>query len=114
MHLCVPCNTASSGYLGQVLITNGKILNNFTSRNCVSGALQVFSCLNSSVHHTISSNAEVFSLWFQVFCATCCSLKCKLLYMDRKEARVCVICHSVLMNGEWRENLRRSTSLALC
>lgn len=48
---------------------------------------------------------------FQVFCAACCSLKCKLLYMDRKEARVCVICHSVLMNGEWAGNLRCGTSL---
>lgn len=44
-----------------------------------------------------------FSMFFfqQVFCASCCSLKCKLLYMDRKEARVCVICHSVLMNGKY-------------
>lgn len=36
----------------------------------------------------------------KVFCATCCSLKCKLAYMDRKEARVCVTCHSTLTSGE--------------
>lgn len=43
-----------------------------------------------------------FSYLLKVFCAACCSLKCKLLYMDRKEARVCVICHSVLMNGKYQ------------
>lgn len=37
---------------------------------------------------------------FKVFCATCCSLKCRLTYMDRKEARVCVTCHSALTSGE--------------
>ncbi|XP_026709247.1 zinc finger FYVE domain-containing protein 9 isoform X1 [Athene cunicularia] len=46
----------------------------------------------------------------QVFCAACCSLKCKLLYMDRKEARVCVICHSVLMNAQAWENMMSASS----
>lgn len=41
------------------------------------------------------------SLTPQVFCAACCSLKCRLMYMDRKEARVCVTCHSALMTGEY-------------
>uniref|UniRef100_H0V4K6 Zinc finger FYVE-type containing 9 n=1 Tax=Cavia porcellus TaxID=10141 RepID=H0V4K6_CAVPO len=45
-----------------------------------------------------------------VFCASCCSLKCKLLYMDRKEARVCVICHSVLMNAQAWENMMSASS----
>lgn len=36
----------------------------------------------------------------KVFCAACCSLKCRLMYMDRKEARVCVTCHSALTSGE--------------
>lgn len=38
--------------------------------------------------------------FLKVFCAACCSLKCKLVYMDRKEARVCVTCHSALTTGE--------------
>nr|KAF6509190.1 zinc finger FYVE-type containing 9 [Rousettus aegyptiacus] len=48
--------------------------------------------------------------FLQVFCASCCSLKCKLLYMDRKEARVCVICHSVLMNAQAWENMMSASS----
>uniref|UniRef100_A0A8C6LUK8 Zinc finger FYVE-type containing 9 n=1 Tax=Nothobranchius furzeri TaxID=105023 RepID=A0A8C6LUK8_NOTFU len=35
-----------------------------------------------------------------VFCAACCSVKCKLEYMDRKEARVCVTCHSALTTAQ--------------
>uniref|UniRef100_F6QGB9 Zinc finger FYVE domain-containing protein n=1 Tax=Monodelphis domestica TaxID=13616 RepID=F6QGB9_MONDO len=46
----------------------------------------------------------------KVFCAACCSLKCKLLYMERKEARVCVICHSVLMNAQAWENMMSASS----
>lgn len=42
----------------------------------------------------------LFFYFFKVFCATCCSQKCKLIYMDRKEARVCVTCHSALTTGE--------------
>ncbi|KAG5847594.1 hypothetical protein ANANG_G00127840 [Anguilla anguilla] len=41
----------------------------------------------------------------KVFCAACCSLKCRLMYMDRKEARVCVTCHSALMNARSWENM---------
>ncbi|KAJ0059070.1 hypothetical protein NL108_007444, partial [Boleophthalmus pectinirostris] len=41
-----------------------------------------------------------------VFCASCCSLKCRLLYMDRKEARVCVTCHSTLTMSLSREQRR--------
>uniref|UniRef100_A0A668SQ53 Zinc finger, FYVE domain containing 9a n=1 Tax=Oreochromis aureus TaxID=47969 RepID=A0A668SQ53_OREAU len=37
---------------------------------------------------------------FKVFCAACCSLKCRLMYMDRKEARVCVTCHSALTSAQ--------------
>lgn len=36
----------------------------------------------------------------KVFCATCCSMKCKLVHMDGKEARVCVTCHLALTTGE--------------
>uniref|UniRef100_A0A8C4ZKS1 Zinc finger, FYVE domain containing 9a n=1 Tax=Gadus morhua TaxID=8049 RepID=A0A8C4ZKS1_GADMO len=38
-----------------------------------------------------------------VFCAACCGLKGRLVYMDMKEARVCVTCHSALMSAQaWR------------
>uniref|UniRef100_A0A672QI16 Zinc finger FYVE-type containing 9 n=1 Tax=Sinocyclocheilus grahami TaxID=75366 RepID=A0A672QI16_SINGR len=37
-----------------------------------------------------------------VFCAACCSLKSRLMYMDRKEARVCVTCH------HWDQDMKLS------
>ncbi|XP_061775608.1 zinc finger FYVE domain-containing protein 9 isoform X2 [Nerophis ophidion] len=40
----------------------------------------------------------------KVFCGTCCSLKCKLVYMDKKEARVCVTCHSALTSAPTSES----------
>lgn len=69
----------------------------------VDNMVQFWSVLvnNSSLLWCCDPVSSVYSFFSQVFCASCCSLKCKLLYMDRKEARVCVICHSVLMNGEY-------------
>uniref|UniRef100_A0A671LNA4 Zinc finger FYVE domain-containing protein 9-like n=1 Tax=Sinocyclocheilus anshuiensis TaxID=1608454 RepID=A0A671LNA4_9TELE len=52
--------------------------------------------------------SNIFCLWCvfgQVFCAACCSLKSRLMYMDRKEARVCVTCHRALMNVQAWENM---------
>lgn len=50
---------------------------------------------------------------FKVFCAACCSLKCRLTYMDRKEARVCVTCHSALTSGEHHCKYCKVSSLQL-
>ncbi|XP_078070981.1 zinc finger FYVE domain-containing protein 16-like isoform X2 [Mustelus asterias] len=35
----------------------------------------------------------------KVFCAACCNQKCKLQYLENKEARVCVICYSSIQKG---------------
>ncbi|KAL4604797.1 zinc finger FYVE domain-containing protein 16 [Arapaima gigas] len=35
----------------------------------------------------------------KVYCAVCCSRKCKLKYLE-KEARVCIICYEVIHRGE--------------
>lgn len=121
MHLCVPHNTASSGLVGKAPWA-GISHCGFNGEN-TDHLPPYFACLELyryslvRIHQLVThfwTTLKLFPLWFQVFCAACCSLKCKLLYMDRKEARVCVICHSVLMNGKWKKNLRCSTSLALC
>lgn len=36
----------------------------------------------------------------QVFCVVCCDLRFKLTHLGGKEGRVCVTCHSTLMNRE--------------
>ncbi len=68
-------------------------------------------CYCVSFSGVVSVKANTFCLWCvfgQVFCAACCSLKSRLMYMDRKEARVCVTCHRALMNGEWYETHKNS------
>jgi len=37
---------------------------------------------------------------FQVFCSTCCNMKSRLPYMKNQEVRVCVLCHSELLQGK--------------
>ncbi|KFQ35558.1 Zinc finger FYVE domain-containing protein 9, partial [Merops nubicus] len=71
---------------------------------------QAPNCMKCEARFTFTKRRHHCRACGKVFCAACCSLKCKLLYMDGKEARVCVICHSVLMNGKWEENPGRSTS----
>uniref|UniRef100_A0A671VFY5 Zinc finger FYVE-type containing 9 n=1 Tax=Sparus aurata TaxID=8175 RepID=A0A671VFY5_SPAAU len=51
-------------------------------------------CMKCDVKFTFTKRRHHCRACGKVFCATCCSLKCRLMYMDRKEARVCVTCHS--------------------
>ncbi|KAF6736147.1 Zinc finger FYVE domain-containing protein 9 [Oryzias melastigma] len=53
-------------------------------------------CMKCDVKFTFTKRRHHCRACGKVFCAACCSLKCKLAYMDRKEARVCVTCHSTL------------------
>ncbi|XP_059201381.1 zinc finger FYVE domain-containing protein 9 isoform X1 [Centropristis striata] len=55
-------------------------------------------CMKCEVKFTFTKRRHHCRACGKVFCATCCSLKCRLMYMDRKEARVCVTCHSTLTN----------------
>ncbi|XP_028986588.1 zinc finger FYVE domain-containing protein 9 isoform X2 [Betta splendens] len=57
-------------------------------------------CMKCDVKFTFTKRRHHCRACGKVFCAACCSLKCKLMYMDRKEARVCVTCHSALMTSE--------------
>uniref|UniRef100_A0A3Q3XHC2 FYVE-type domain-containing protein n=1 Tax=Mola mola TaxID=94237 RepID=A0A3Q3XHC2_MOLML len=58
-------------------------------------------CMKCDVKFTFTKRRHHCRACGKVFCATCCSLKCKLIYMDRKEARVCVTCHSALTTQSW-------------
>ncbi|XP_006035240.1 zinc finger FYVE domain-containing protein 9 isoform X1 [Alligator sinensis] len=71
---------------------------------------QAPNCMKCEARFTFTKRRHHCRACGKVFCAACCSLKCKLLYMDRKEARVCVICHSVLMNAQAWENMMNASS----
>ncbi|XP_041127095.1 zinc finger FYVE domain-containing protein 9-like isoform X2 [Polyodon spathula] len=61
-------------------------------------------CMKCEAKFTFTKRRHHCRACGKVFCAACCSLKCRLGYMDRKEARVCVTCHSVLMNAQaWQD-----------
>ncbi|XP_049630584.1 zinc finger FYVE domain-containing protein 9 isoform X1 [Suncus etruscus] len=71
---------------------------------------QAPNCMKCEARFTFTKRRHHCRACGKVFCAACCSLKCKLLYMDKKEARVCVICHSVLMNAQAWENMLSASS----
>ncbi|MEQ2283136.1 Zinc finger FYVE domain-containing protein 9 [Ameca splendens] len=60
-------------------------------------------CMKCDVKFTFTKRRHHCRACGKVFCAACCSLKCKLVYMDRKEARVCVTCHSALTSVQSTE-----------
>uniref|UniRef100_A0A1A8E6V1 FYVE-type domain-containing protein n=1 Tax=Nothobranchius kadleci TaxID=1051664 RepID=A0A1A8E6V1_NOTKA len=57
-------------------------------------------CMKCDVKFTFTKRRHHCRACGKVFCAACCSVKCKLEYMDRKEARVCVTCHSALTTAQ--------------
>ncbi|XP_027128205.1 zinc finger FYVE domain-containing protein 9 isoform X2 [Larimichthys crocea] len=57
-------------------------------------------CMKCDVKFTFTKRRHHCRACGKVFCATCCSLKCRLVYMDRKEARVCITCHSALTTAQ--------------
>ncbi|XP_061099424.1 zinc finger FYVE domain-containing protein 9-like isoform X2 [Conger conger] len=62
-------------------------------------------CMKCEVKFTFTKRRHHCRACGKVFCAACCSLKCRLMYMDRKEARVCITCHSALMSARSWENM---------
>uniref|UniRef100_A0A8C2ELY5 Zinc finger, FYVE domain containing 9a n=1 Tax=Cyprinus carpio TaxID=7962 RepID=A0A8C2ELY5_CYPCA len=64
-------------------------------------------CMKCEVKFTFTKRRHHCRACGKVFCAACCSLKSRLMYMDRKEARVCVTCHRALMNGSVPREQRR-------
>ncbi|KAM3865734.1 zinc finger FYVE domain-containing protein 9 [Diretmus argenteus] len=61
-------------------------------------------CMKCDVKFTFTKRRHHCRACGKVFCAACCSLKCRLVYMDRKEARVCITCHSAIMSAQTWEN----------
>uniref|UniRef100_UPI00398F47BB zinc finger FYVE domain-containing protein 9 n=1 Tax=Pristiophorus japonicus TaxID=55135 RepID=UPI00398F47BB len=66
---------------------------------------QAPNCMKCELKFTFTKRRHHCRACGKVFCAACCSLKCKLNYMDMKEARVCVTCHSVLASSQAWENM---------
>ncbi|XP_026138667.1 zinc finger FYVE domain-containing protein 9-like isoform X1 [Carassius auratus] len=62
-------------------------------------------CMKCEVKFTFTKRRHHCRACGKVFCAACCSLKSRLMYMDRKEARVCVTCHHAIMNAQSWENM---------
>ncbi|XP_036842600.1 zinc finger FYVE domain-containing protein 9 isoform X2 [Oncorhynchus mykiss] len=54
-------------------------------------------CMKCEVRFTFTKRRHHCRACGKVFCAACCSLRSRLIYMDRKEARVCITCHSALL-----------------
>ncbi|KAK5889389.1 hypothetical protein CesoFtcFv8_015398 [Champsocephalus esox] len=67
-------------------------------------------CMKCDVKFTFTKRRHHCRACGKVFCAACCSLKCRLMYMDRKEARVCVTCHSALTSAPSWETLAAVTN----
>uniref|UniRef100_A0A8D3CUP1 Zinc finger FYVE-type containing 9 n=1 Tax=Scophthalmus maximus TaxID=52904 RepID=A0A8D3CUP1_SCOMX len=82
-------------------------------------------CMKCDVKFTFTKRRHHCRACGKVFCATCCSVKCRLTYMDRKEARVCVtwsltreqrrvwFADGVLPNGDAAESPKPTTSSTL-
>ncbi|XP_062338166.1 zinc finger FYVE domain-containing protein 9 isoform X1 [Osmerus eperlanus] len=62
-------------------------------------------CMKCEVKFTFTKRRHHCRACGKVFCAACCGLKCRLTYMDGKEARVCVTCHSALMSAHSWDNM---------
>ncbi|XP_064785106.1 zinc finger FYVE domain-containing protein 9-like isoform X2 [Oncorhynchus masou masou] len=62
-------------------------------------------CMKCEVRFTFTKRRHHCRACGKVFCAACCSLRSRLIYMDRKEARVCITCHSALLSAHSREGM---------
>uniref|UniRef100_A0A4W5K7E7 Zinc finger, FYVE domain containing 9a n=1 Tax=Hucho hucho TaxID=62062 RepID=A0A4W5K7E7_9TELE len=62
-------------------------------------------CMKCEVRFTFTKRRHHCRACGKVFCAACCSLRSRLIYMDRKEARVCITCHSALLTAHSREGM---------
>ncbi|KAM4053078.1 zinc finger FYVE domain-containing protein 16 isoform 2-T2 [Anomaloglossus baeobatrachus] len=55
-------------------------------------------CMNCSTRFTFTKRRHHCRACGKVFCAVCCSQRCRLQYLD-KEARVCVVCYDSITKG---------------
>ncbi|XP_075448359.1 LOW QUALITY PROTEIN: zinc finger FYVE domain-containing protein 16 [Ascaphus truei] len=61
-------------------------------------------CMNCSIKFTFRKRRHHCRACGKVFCAVCCSQKCKLQYME-KEARVCVVCYGFISKVQTFERM---------
>ncbi|XP_029473399.1 zinc finger FYVE domain-containing protein 9 [Rhinatrema bivittatum] len=110
-NLCLGMNPDNDLCVGQFGVPNRKP---FTTLGEVAPVWvpdsQAPNCMKCEARFTFTKRRHHCRACGKVFCAACCNLKCRLLYMERKEARVCVICHSVLMNAQAWENMMSASS----
>ncbi|XP_063067707.1 zinc finger FYVE domain-containing protein 16 isoform X2 [Engraulis encrasicolus] len=59
-------------------------------------------CMNCGQKFTFTKRRHHCRACGKVYCAVCCSRKCRLKYLD-KEARVCVVCYDTIQRGFPRE-----------
>ncbi|XP_045570292.1 zinc finger FYVE domain-containing protein 9 [Salmo salar] len=62
-------------------------------------------CMKCEVRFTFTKRRHHCRACGKVFCAACCNLRSRLIYMDRKEARVCITCHSALLSAHSWEGM---------
>ncbi|KAK6302235.1 hypothetical protein J4Q44_G00265900 [Coregonus suidteri] len=60
-------------------------------------------CMKCEARFTFTKRRHHCRACGKVFCAACCNRRSRLLYMDRKEARVCNTCHAALLSAHSRE-----------
>ncbi|XP_042562594.1 zinc finger FYVE domain-containing protein 16-like isoform X2 [Clupea harengus] len=56
-------------------------------------------CMNCAQKFTFTKRRHHCRACGKVYCAVCCSRKCRLKYLD-KEARVCVVCYDSIQRGK--------------
>ncbi|XP_069818959.1 zinc finger FYVE domain-containing protein 16 isoform X2 [Dendropsophus ebraccatus] len=66
-------------------------------------------CMNCSTRFTFTKRRHHCRACGKVFCAVCCSQKCRLQYLD-KEARVCVVCYDSLTKVQAIRRMMSPTS----
>uniref|UniRef100_A0AAY4DUY4 FYVE-type domain-containing protein n=1 Tax=Denticeps clupeoides TaxID=299321 RepID=A0AAY4DUY4_9TELE len=59
---------------------------------------QAPTCMKCGAKFTFTKRRHHCRACGKVFCVVCCDLRCTLTHLDGKEGRVCVSCHSTLVN----------------
>ncbi|XP_030647724.1 zinc finger FYVE domain-containing protein 9 [Chanos chanos] len=64
-------------------------------------------CMKCGIRFTFTKRRHHCRACGKVFCVVCCDLRFRLSHLDGKEGRVCVTCHSTLMNKSLPKEHRR-------
>ncbi|ESO88131.1 hypothetical protein LOTGIDRAFT_193725 [Lottia gigantea] len=61
---------------------------------------EALNCMQCQARFTFTKRRHHCRACGKIFCSLCCSMKSKLVYMENKEARVCLSCHQILQAGK--------------